>query len=54
MKAGKFRVFFFVVCQLVATSHRAPGNLSGNKEEVDKIKEQIAAIWDKAKAAAWE
>lgn len=27
---------------------------SGNKEEVEKIKEQIASIWDKARAAAWE
>jgi hypothetical protein len=24
----------------------------GNKEEVDKIKQQIADIWDKAKEAA--
>lgn len=26
----------------------------GNKEEVQKIQDQIAAIWEKTKAAAWE
>lgn len=25
----------------------------GNKEEVTKIKEQIAAIWEKAREASW-
>jgi hypothetical protein len=26
----------------------------GNKEEVEKIKEQVAAIWEKTRAAAYE